>query len=743
MIPVSPNFSSARSGGKDKVLPRRTGRLFFLLTILLCSAGLAVQRQPGRDTPEKPARLQIQALLQFPSEGGQAVPGLFELLPSGLPDKPVWPALLYQPSGQARTGAADYFSKRLDVPVSGTFQVAGILIRVPSGSALTAVSFPEISLSPEAPGGGPDLSRRILIINDISAEPGEASLLVDLTARQLILSGPARLYVTLRFPPGDEPGGRIMLDTDNDRGLYPRTNYLSTEGGRFITFEEASTAVRASFYGLEALGPPGTGADNLALGLYAYTDTALVAVRPPEVKKIELGPDKSLRVQLTYPSLYADGRPFTPPADRKIRAYLHSPETSSDSLLGDYHPDSQDWIEIAGLGPALLRFAALEGSGRGGLAGGAYLVSPFDANESNDSPQDATPAAWGGKPEGELNDLLSVQGTIGSALDFDFFRISLTKGDSLIAGFAGPGAWYSPLDPVLSLLDSTGLVLEHIEGAGANVSAAADYSGPYYLLVNDRALLSGGQFSDGYRKVYRLELKNARRRGDVDGNGVLDYRDAFLVFLLSSGLQDTLAVTPGRRQAADFNGNGVVQGDLNDFILLLRAISYIPSRDSENPDKSSDQSEQEYLASAGSPGWRLACPDGSALRLAPGRSPEIEIWGEEAAALLELAGFRTVPSQDRPGMPQYAVLERNVPNPFNPSTGISFSLAAPGRASLEVFDTRGRKVRTLVESSLSAGRHTVYWDGSTAEGGRLASGVYFYRLRFADTVITRKMILIK
>jgi len=84
------------------------------------------------------------------------------------------------------------------------------------------------------------------------------------------------------------------------------------------------------------------------------------------------------------------------------------------------------------------------------------------------------------------------------------------------------------------------------------------------------------------------------------------------------------------------------------------------------------------------------------------------------------------------------VLIGNFPNPFNPSTEISFSLPIASHAKLEIFNVMGQKVATLVDGQLEAGEHIVQWDGNES-----ASGVYFYRLQADDFVDTKKMILLK
>jgi hypothetical protein len=98
---------------------------------------------------------------------------------------------------------------------------------------------------------------------------------------------------------------------------------------------------------------------------------------------------------------------------------------------------------------------------------------------------------------------------------------------------------------------------------------------------------------------------------------------------------------------------------------------------------------------------------------------------------------------DQGGVPAVTAVRDITPNPFNPSTKISFDLAAPGQVYLEVFDVRGRLVRRLVSASLVAGRHEVLWDGRDDQGVGAASGTYVARLRAADTIVARKMQLLK
>jgi len=88
-------------------------------------------------------------------------------------------------------------------------------------------------------------------------------------------------------------------------------------------------------------------------------------------------------------------------------------------------------------------------------------------------------------------------------------------------------------------------------------------------------------------------------------------------------------------------------------------------------------------------------------------------------------------------------LGQNVPNPFNPSTSISFVVPVASPAVLAVFDVTGALVRGLVDEVIPVGRRTVLWDGTNDSGERVSSGTYFYRLTVGKRSITRKMLLLK
>jgi hypothetical protein len=83
-------------------------------------------------------------------------------------------------------------------------------------------------------------------------------------------------------------------------------------------------------------------------------------------------------------------------------------------------------------------------------------------------------------------------------------------------------------------------------------------------------------------------------------------------------------------------------------------------------------------------------------------------------------------------------LRQNFPNPFNPSTVISYQLHAAGQVILKVYNVLGREVKTLVSERQTAGSHHV-----TFNAGSLPSGVYFYRIQAGDYHDAKKLILLK
>ena len=92
---------------------------------------------------------------------------------------------------------------------------------------------------------------------------------------------------------------------------------------------------------------------------------------------------------------------------------------------------------------------------------------------------------------------------------------------------------------------------------------------------------------------------------------------------------------------------------------------------------------------------------------------------------------------------QDAFLAQNFPNPFNPSTTISFELLKDSDITISVYDVRGRLIRTLLNQSMTRGSKTINWDGKDNTGNSVKGGIYFYIVQTDGFYQTKKMILLK
>ena len=83
-------------------------------------------------------------------------------------------------------------------------------------------------------------------------------------------------------------------------------------------------------------------------------------------------------------------------------------------------------------------------------------------------------------------------------------------------------------------------------------------------------------------------------------------------------------------------------------------------------------------------------------------------------------------------------VSQNIPNPFNPTTTIGFTLAEAVQVNVAVYNTAGQKVDTLVDDFRESGKHSAVWDGS-----EFSAGVYFYMVRSGDFSKTMKMTFVR
>ncbi|MBN2413967.1 T9SS type A sorting domain-containing protein [candidate division KSB1 bacterium] len=95
------------------------------------------------------------------------------------------------------------------------------------------------------------------------------------------------------------------------------------------------------------------------------------------------------------------------------------------------------------------------------------------------------------------------------------------------------------------------------------------------------------------------------------------------------------------------------------------------------------------------------------------------------------------------GKPDRYVLTQNYPNPFNPQTTIDYAIPEYSFVQITIYNTRGEEIRKLVNTYQSSGLYTISWDGHDTFGGKVSSGIYYYRLKTNNFSEIKKMIYTK
>jgi len=122
----------------------------------------------------------------------------------------------------------------------------------------------------------------------------------------------------------------------------------------------------------------------------------------------------------------------------------------------------------------------------------------------------------------------------------------------------------------------------------------------------------------------------------------------------------------------------------------------------------------------------------------------IVTFDSATGAVVDYVSIKKTPHpSDVTAAPAAPRLLQNVPNPFNPSTSISFELPAAGHVRMRVFRADGSWVTNLVDRAYGAGTHRVVWDGRDQNGAAVASGPYIVRLQADGIAESIKMMLVR
>jgi hypothetical protein len=111
-------------------------------------------------------------------------------------------------------------------------------------------------------------------------------------------------------------------------------------------------------------------------------------------------------------------------------------------------------------------------------------------------------------------------------------------------------------------------------------------------------------------------------------------------------------------------------------------------------------------------------------------------------AFISSASTVPVAVPELPAAPEPLAL-RAFPSPTTGAVRVRFALDREERATVAVYDVRGRLVRTLADGASPRGEHLVSWDGTDARGGRAAPGVYFVRLQTLDRVRSTRVTVVE
>lgn len=127
--------------------------------------------------------------------------------------------------------------------------------------------------------------------------------------------------------------------------------------------------------------------------------------------------------------------------------------------------------------------------------------------------------------------------------------------------------------------------------------------------------------------------------------------------------------------------------------------------------------------------------------------PEAVGWpnpvGWAARAVITDESMTTGLEDEQAVLPESFKLSNAYPNPFNPTTHLSYQLPKNEKVVISIYNILGEKVATLVDKKLNAGKYTTLWNGKDMRGKQVSSGIYFCRMRAGNFVKIRKLTLMK
>ena len=261
-----------------------------------------------------------------------------------------------------------------------------------------------------------------------------------------------------------------------------------------------------------------------------------------------------------------------------------------------------------------------------------------------------------------------------------------------------------------------------------------------FLVINGQIVLREGDLVDGMMLDGTIERAFLGEDGDWAAVWGVDIDGSTVDVLLLNGQIVLMEGMP-----VDLDGDFVPEDGTMVTNLTGSAALVVSDRDAQN------RARVYFTADVVIPGAGRQPVEAPVLadeELGLDETPVVEAGSRiesELGLMFMTEGSVAIEDPELPGDTPAAklALEQNYPNPFNPQTTITFSLPHAQAVRLAIHDLQGRLVRTLVDERREAGAHSLLWDGTNADGQRVASGTYMYRLETADRLLTRTMVLVK
>jgi hypothetical protein len=276
-------------------------------------------------------------------------------------------------------------------------------------------------------------------------------------------------------------------------------------------------------------------------------------------------------------------------------------------------------------------------------------------------------------------------------------------------------------------------VASNISSQDYYLSFGSVFGGHFFLSDMNAWLLPGWPYFNGNEAAGNMDQVVI---GDIDGDGNVDY-----IFNYNLAIRDSLGLWQGRIWALNQDGRL-----LEHFPLWALGITFpgaVSLGDVDNDGIVEMAFKTDYPGS-GRPSIRIFLFKLEGIPYEPERFPwPMSCHDPQHTNNLNFRIPVSVEDERTENIPVATGITGIYPNPFNTAATIEYRLDKSAEVSIEIFNLLGRKVATLVDGRVEAGRHSVKWDASLAGQAGPSSGIYFARLTAGEKIYTERMTLLK